>query len=135
MTPLENLHYAIGELAYAVARADGQIQKEEKRTFLDIINKELSQAEGYEKTGEIIFKLMEKREETFDPQSTYDLAMQTIRMNGHYLSPQLKSDFIRLLERIAEAYPPVTREENIILKKFREDIEPIHGDPVYYSVH
>ena len=27
MTPLENLYYAIGELAYAVARADGEIQR------------------------------------------------------------------------------------------------------------
>lgn len=29
MTPLQNLHSAIGELAYSIARADGTIQKEE----------------------------------------------------------------------------------------------------------
>ena len=35
--------------------------------------------------------------------------------------------------KVAEAYPPVTREENAILRKFKSDIGPINGDPVYYS--
>jgi uncharacterized tellurite resistance protein B-like protein len=132
MSPLENLHYAIGELAYTIARADGEVQKEEKKKFLQIIRQELNKGEGHEKVGEIIFTLMDKREH-FDPNSTYDMAMKTLRNNSHYLSPQLKANFIRLLEKVAEAYPPVTREENAILKRFKDDIRPIEGDPVYYG--
>ena len=132
MSPLENLHYAIGELAYAIARADGEVQKEERRRFEQILNEELNEGEGHEKVGEIIFKLMDKRG-YFDPASTYDLAMQTIRTNGHYLSPGLKAKFTRLLEKVAEAHPPVTSEENTILRKFRNDISSINGDPVYYQ--
>ena len=37
MTPTQNLHSAMGELAYAVARADGAIQKEERQKFHDIV--------------------------------------------------------------------------------------------------
>jgi uncharacterized tellurite resistance protein B-like protein len=134
MSPLENLHYAIGELAYCIARADGEVQKEERKKFEQILREELVEGEGQEKVGEIIFKLMDKRD-YFDAESTYDLAMQTIKINGHYLSPTLKAAFIRLLQRVAEAHPPVTSEENAILIKFKTDIAPINGDPVYYSVH
>ena len=134
MSPQENLHYAIGELAYTVARADGEVQKEERKKFEEILREELNEGEGHEKVGEIIFKLMDKRE-YFDADSTYDLAMQTIKTNSHYLSPQLKAKFMRLLEKVAEAHPPVTSEENAILRKFKADIAPINGDPVYYSVH
>ena len=132
MSPLENLHYAIGELAYTIARADGQVQKEERRKFIDLLNRELAHGDGHEKVGEIIFKLMDKRDH-FDPLATYDMAMNTIRTNSHYLSPELKANFIRVLEKVAEAYPPVTREENTILRRFREDIQPLTGDPIYYS--
>ena len=42
MNSTENLHYAIGELAYAVACADGIVQKEERQKFHDIVLAELS---------------------------------------------------------------------------------------------
>ena len=132
MSPLENLHYAIGELAYTIARADGEVQKEERRRFEQILREELNEGEGHEKVGEIIFKLMDKRD-YFDSAATYDLALQTIRTNGHYLSPDLKNKFTHLLEKVAEAHPPVTSEENAILRKFRRDIALINGDPVYYE--
>jgi tellurite resistance protein len=41
MTPVENLHYAIGELAIAVALADGEIQKEERDQFHKLVETEL----------------------------------------------------------------------------------------------
>ena len=132
MTPLENLHYAIGELAYAVARADGEVHYEERNKFLEILNEELDNGDGTPKVGEIIFRLMDKRD-GFDPEGTYDLAMNTIRTNSHYLSPALKEKFVHLLERVAHATPPVTSEENALLARFKTDIQPLTGDPVYYS--
>ena len=41
MTPQQNLHTAIGQLAYAVAKADGTIQLEERKKFHDIVEAEL----------------------------------------------------------------------------------------------
>lgn len=131
MSPLENLYYAAGELAYAVARADGQVQKEERLKFLEILKSEFG-SEGEQSTGEIIFHLMEKRGH-FDPVSVYDMAMKTIRENSHYLSPALKEHFIALLEKVAAAYPPVTAAEHSIVSRFKEDILPMSGDPVYYN--
>ena len=41
MNQVENLHYAIGQLAFAVAFSDGKIQKEEKEIFEKLVTTEL----------------------------------------------------------------------------------------------
>ena len=131
MTPIENLHYAIGELAYAVANADGKVQKEEREKFHAIVEAELQSKDYSFDVSDIIFQIMDK-----DKQSTetaYDWAMKTIKTNSHYLSPMLKQTFINVMEKIAETYPPVTDSEKKLLDRFKKDIEPIHGDPVYYE--
>ena len=134
MTPTEELHYAIGQMAFALACADGAVQSEERDRFFEIIREEFDDGQGTINTGEIIFRLLDKRN-PFDTAATYELAMNTIRANGTHLSPALKSRFIHLLERVAAAYPPVTADENRLLEKVRQDLQAIHGDPTHFSVH
>jgi len=131
MNPLENLHYAIGELAYSVARADGEIQKEEKKKFHDLVEAELRNKEFNFNVSDIIFQLMER--DKFDSETTYNWAMKEIKLNSHYLSPQLKEKFICVMQKVAEAFPPVTKGEQAIIEKFKEEIKDIQGDPVYYD--
>ncbi len=131
MNPVENLHYAIGELAYAVARADGEIQREERKKFHSIVEAELRCKDYNFDVSDIIFQLMEK--DKFDTETTYKWAMNEIKTNSHYLSPKLKETFIKVMEKVAKAYPPVTSKEKNVLDKFKADIAPIHGDPVYYN--
>jgi uncharacterized tellurite resistance protein B-like protein len=132
MTPLENLHYAIGELAYAIARADGTIQKAEREKFHAIIAAELRCKEYNFNVSDIIFQILDK-EKYADTQTSYDWAMKEIKLNSHYLSPQLKETFIKVIEKVAKAYPPITTEEKRWLEKFKKDIAPINGDPIYYE--
>lgn len=132
MTPVENLHYAIGELAIAVARADGEIQKEERDQFHKLVEAELHNKDYAFDISDIIFKVMDKQKVS-STSDAYDSAMKEIKMNSHYLSPELKATFIRVMEKVADAYKPVTLNEMLLIEKFKEDIAPIHGDPVYYS--
>ena len=131
MTPIENLHYAIGELAYAVARADGSVQKEERKKFHDIVASELRCKDYAFDVSDIIFQMMDK--DKTDSSSTYKWAMDEIKLNSHYLSPELKKTFIRVMEKVARAFPPVTDKEQDLINKFKRDIASIHGDPVYYE--
>lgn len=131
MSPLQQLYYAIGQMAYAVARADGMVQAQEKKRFHDLIVGELSAHDKDFDISHIIFTIMVKDDAKM-PDSYY-WGMRQIRINSHYLSPALKSQFIRAMEIVAAAYPPVTIEERVLIDKFRDDIAPIHGDPVYYS--
>lgn len=131
MTPIESLHYAIGELAYAVAKADGKIQKEEKEKFQSIVAAELRSKEYSFDITDIIFQLMSR--DGMDSETTYNWAMKEIRTNSHYLSPQMKETFIKVMEKIAKAFAPVAPKEQAILDKFFKEIAGINGDPVYYN--
>lgn len=131
MTPLENLHYAIGQLAYAIARADGEVQKAEREKFHNIVEAELRCKDYDFSISDIIFQVMDK--DSTSTENAYDWAMKQIRLNSHYLSPQLKETFIRVMEKIAKAYKPVTLDELLLVEKFKTDIAPITGDPVYYK--
>src|ERR1700740_3514701 len=73
MTSTENLHYAIGELAYAVARADGEVQQEERKKFYDIIAAEL-RCKNYDfDFSDIIFRIMDKDKQPAE--TVYNWAM------------------------------------------------------------
>ncbi len=129
MTSLESLHYAIGQLAYA--KVDGQIQKEERQKFHDIVVSELRGKSGNFDVSEIIFHIMDK--DKMDTETTYNWAIKEITLNSHYLSPKLKQSFITIMEKVAEAFPPITAEEQKILTRFKKDIEPLTGDPIFYE--
>lgn len=131
MTPLENLHYAIGQLAYAIANADGKVQKEERQQFHSIVDAELRCKDYDFDVSDIIFQVLGKDKQ--DTESTYKWAMDEIKLNSHYLSPQLKETFIRIIEKIAKAYPPVCLSEQVMINRFKKDIAEINGDPVYYE--
>lgn len=132
MTPVENLHYAIGELAIAVALADGEIQKEERDQFHKLVETELRNKYYAFDISDIIFKVMDKQQVS-STSDAYNSALKEIKMNSHYLSPELKATFIKVMEKVANTYKPVTINEMLLIEKFKEDIAPINGDPVYYS--
>ena len=132
LRPIENLHYAFGQIVYAIARADGEVQKEERQKLLNIVEAELKNENYNFDIASIIFQVMDK-DHNNSVEDTYHSAMKQIRLNSHYLTPSLKTTFITVMEKIAKAYPPVTLEEFLLLDRFKKDIEPLHGDPLYYS--
>ena len=131
MTSLENLHYAIGELAYAVANADGKVQKEERKKFHDIVEAELRCKDYAFNISDIIFQMLDKDKQ--DTETTYKWAMDQIKLNSHYLSPELKKTFMRVIEKIAKEFPPVTKSEENLIERFKKDMAGIKGDPVFYA--
>jgi uncharacterized tellurite resistance protein B-like protein len=131
MTPLESLHYAIGELAYSVAFSDGAVQREEREKFQEIVTAEMRNKDYSFDVADIIFKILDKQK--MDSSTVYAWAMKEIKLNHHYLSPELKQTFISVMEKIAAAFPPVTTEENNVIEKFKNDISSIEGDPTYYE--
>ena len=131
MTPIENLHYAIGELAYAIAFSDGQVQKEEREKFQAIVTTGLKDHFVEFDISDIIFQMLEK--DKANSNTVYEWAIKEIKTNSHYLSPSLKHKFISVMEKVAEAFPPVTNEELNLLQRFKKDIVSIEGDPVYYE--
>jgi len=131
MTPLENIHYAIGELAYAFAKIDGKVNPEERKRFSEIVSNGFKKSNYNYDISDIIFKIFDRDKR--DSESAYNWAMHELQINSHYLSPELKECALKIMKEIAEAFPPFTNEEKELYQKFKKDIEPLKGDPIYYT--
>jgi hypothetical protein len=131
ITPLQSLYYAIGELAYALAKSDGKVQKEERQAFHNLVTAELKKGHHGYNISEIGFQVLDKQHATLP--EVYEWAVKELRLNSHYLSPELKQAMVKVMEKLAEAYSPVTIGEQSLIDRFKKDMEGLIGDPIYYS--
>ena len=129
MTNKEGLYYAFGEIAYAVAAAGKTIDEAEKKVLHDQLVKSVSDHGLDFDYSEIIFQLLSK--DHTDVKTAYEWAMKEMKLHEYYLTEKLKNDFIGILEKIASAKPPVTLDEENLIERFKRDIGPMKGDPVF----
>lgn len=114
-----------------MANIDGQLQKEERQKFYDLVAEEFRNGDQEFDVSKIIFTIFDR--EKVSAETAYEWAIKEIRLNSHYLSPELKLTALRTVEKIAKAFPPVKNEELNLLHRFRSDLAPLHGDPVFYA--
>lgn len=126
MTPLENIYTATGELAYAIAKADGTIQREEKEKFQKILEDEFNGRIGSSNHASIIFQILQKEKLSSD--DAYNSALRELNTNSHYLSAEMKEHIVHVIERVAKAFPPKVHEESELIKKFIIDVNNIKID-------
>ncbi len=129
MTPVQSLYYALGEVAYAVAKADGTIQPQERERLHDILTSEFKSHKEDVNCAEIIFHLLKR--EQISSSTAYERGMHEIRLNSHYMSETLKQKFISVIRKVAEAFPPVVGQEQAVINDFTKELNAIHGDPVF----
>lgn len=120
MDAKESLFYALGQLSYAIANADGKVQKEEKDNFHNILKEQFDAISHEIDSAEIIFELL--RRDATDPQTAYNWALNQIKLYSHHFDNQMKQGFIATIKKVAEVYPPVEPEEKAIIQQFERDI-------------
>lgn len=123
MTPKQSLFYALGELAYAIASADGAIQKEEKKTLHQILDKEFKNRQWDFDYSEIIFQILEKDKTNL--KTAYDWSLKEIKTHSDYLNREMKEKFVNVIEKVAEAFPPITKEERKVIYDFIRELNAL----------
>lgn len=118
-----SLFYALGQLSYAIANADGKVQKEEKDNFHHILKEQFDAISPEMDTAEIIFELL--RRDATDTQTAYKWAINQIKLYSHHLTDSLKEGFIATIKKMAEIYPPIEPEEKALIQQFEKDIRSI----------
>ena len=131
MTPTENLYYALGEMLYALAASDGKLQQKEKQNLHQILTKEFLPHHPPIDCAEIIFKMFEKDHTTV--RDAVRSAKHQFELNSHYLSPQLKRHFIKIMQEVAHVHPPVTEDEQKLVNDFQAFLTELKGDAVFYD--
>ena len=123
----QNLYYALGILAFAVAKADGVIQNEEEKKLFEIVKTETDHDMDFQ-YAEIIFQLLEKDSVGMD--HVYDWAMDELNKGRHSLTTDIKNKMIEVLYKIADAFDHITDEEEKIILRFKNDLKTMGSSKI-----
>lgn len=129
MDSKQQLYSALGQVAYAIAMADGEAQIEEKEKFHQIITEA---AQKYDKDfdfADVMFQLMDQ--DHMDVETAYDWAIKQFKLGSNRLTDELKNNIIKILIDVAKAYPPVEIEEMDILERIQKDLDEIQDNLTY----
>lgn len=129
MGPIENLYMALGEVVYAIAATDGKIQREEKEKLHGILKSEFDGHTLNFEPSEIMFSVLQKP--ITNSKTAYEWALKNIRLNSHYVSENLKHKFIAVVKKVAEAFPPITKDERALIDDFIYQLKSVKGDPIF----
>ena|ERR1035437_673367 len=132
MGPVQNLYYALGEVIYAISKADGNIHKNEKaklnKLFAEEFNGELL---GFDSEA-IISHILEK--DRMDMIVAYNWAIKEIKINSHFLTKKIKDHFIHIIKRAVKEFPPSTSKELFLVDNFINTITTLQIDPVLENI-
>jgi uncharacterized tellurite resistance protein B-like protein len=124
MQKKERLYLGLGILAYAVAKADGKVNLEEREKLHQIVEQNVNCNQHDIDISEIIFRILEKYD-SMNLEQLYQMGMKEINLVSDELTNDMRSDFPATLEKVARAFHPITEEENAIIERFRKDINQI----------
>ena len=124
MNGIERLYYALGKLAFAVAKADGKVNQEERQKLHNIVVNEVKHHNHSINVSEIIFHIHQKGS-TFKEEELYQSAMKEIKICSNYLTDDMKADFVAVLDKVARAFDSITVGEKSLIDRFRNDIDKV----------
>jgi len=114
---------AMGSLAYAVAKADGQIHPEEKDTIKKIAQEVLF---SEDLSNDYIDRMFEKMETAkISVNDAYDYAIDVLEANKYEFDfyDSIKQKCLRFMELIANAFQGTSSSELNLINRFKQDIE------------
>ncbi len=124
MDAKELIYYGFGQIIYSLALSDGKIQSEEIESLNLILEKaHLNNLIEMDVAG-IIFKL-QNTENSFTSSDSFKMGINNIKLGDNHLTPQLLKNFIAILNEIAAAFPPKTKEELSIVNDFENSFKYI----------
>lgn len=120
MDAKQSLFYGLGQVAYAVAQADGKVQREEREKLHKFLKEEINRIDADFDYTDIIFQLLDK--EHIDFETSYKWGIDSMKLGSHKLTSQLRWEFVDLLCKVAESYPPTSKNEMEIISRFLQDL-------------
>jgi uncharacterized tellurite resistance protein B-like protein len=112
----------MGSLAYAITKADGKIQEQEKNIIKQLAQKEFELNDQDNEWIEHMFIKLEKEGISLD--DAYNYALDVLEANRFEFDfdQEMKQKCVKFMEKIAESVDGVSVNEQLFLKKFKKDI-------------
>ena len=118
----ENIHRAMGSLAYAIAVADGVIQKQEKEVILKLATQEFQLSNTDSEWINAMF--VELEEKAVGLNDAYEYAIDTLEANRHDydFDSAMKARCVSFMKKIADAFGEIDYKERSVIERFSIDI-------------
>lgn len=124
MESKQYLYYGLGEIAYAIALADGQLERDEELMFHDLIVEEVKQEFDYN-ISEIIFALLKK--EHIASKTTFQWGIKNMKLGEYHFTPEMLAKFKRILEKTADVFHGSVELKNQLIGQFLEHTIDFEG--------
>ncbi|MBT6745316.1 MAG: hypothetical protein HOB26_02020 [Flavobacteriales bacterium] len=129
MDSKQQLYSALGQVAYAMAMADGEAQREEKDKFHKVIKEAVKKHDIDYDIADVIFQILDR--DHMDVETTYAWAINQFKLGSNRLTDELKETMVKILVDVAKAYAPVEVEEMNLLERFEKDLDEIQDNLTY----
>lgn len=123
---------ALGQLVYAVAKADGSVQTEERAKIFQFVISQLVSLEretGRGKQALEAFYLEKEfhrlRDKGVSMDDAYDMFLEFLEENRKDFDDEKKETCLSVMEKVAEAYRGIEEPERKLMDKIRKKIESI----------
>lgn len=132
--PMDNKSYftALGQLAYAVAMADGTVQTEERARIFHFVISQLVELEEETRNGSQALEAfyLEKefhrlKDENASMEIAYDMFIDFLKENRNDFDEDRKKTCVEVMEKVAGAYNGIEEPERKLIDKIKSRIENI----------
>ncbi len=112
MIDKEKLFEAFGELIYAVAKTDGDVQQEEVEKIKSLFK--------YRKGGEeVVWSFNYENKHNNTVKDAYERALEAMIAHGAYDG---YSELIHILNEVAKASSGIDEQERLLISRFEDDL-------------
>lgn len=118
----------LGNLLYAIAKADGQINKKEIETLKSLVRSELK---AFDKSTDEFgsdlaffteFEFEQEDDRTEKAEDAYESFITFVKANEERINDKLRQLAVRMANKIAEVFRDKNKPELIMLKKLKKDL-------------
>ncbi len=117
----QNIQIAMGSLAYAIAKVDGEIQIEEKQVLKSLAQKEFELDDS--DMGWIDKVFLNHEKENIRLEDAYKYALDVLEANRYEFDfdAKMKNKCIQFMEKVAESFRSSSAAEQILIERFKKD--------------
>lgn len=118
----ENIHRAMGSLAYAIAVADGSIQTKEKEVILQLARKEFQLSDTDSEWINAMFIQLESQQIGLNDAYTYAMDILEANRHDYDFDDMTKNRCLSFMKKIADAFGETDYKEMSVIDRFETDI-------------
>lgn len=127
----QDFYTELGKLLYAVAKVDGVITQEERRSLMEIVERELTPLEG--STDEFgtdaafitKFEFDVLEEQMIPAEDAFNDFIDFVEQHQQAFKPGIKNICIKVTEQLAAAYHGTNKKEHALIEKLKTKLSKV----------